>query len=359
MDLRVVLISIAFLFSCKSKIESIHPQNESITESIYASGIVKSKNQYQAFASVNGIIKNVFINQGDTVKKGTPILSIANDAQRLGKENAKLAADYSDITANQGKLNEALQNIEFSKSKLKNDSSLFYRQQYLWKQQIGSKLELEQRELAYQNSKNAYYSSILKYKDLKRLLDFNSAQAKKNLLISSKLESDYILKSEIDGIIYSFDKSKGEIVNPQTAIAIIGDANRFVLVMQVDENDIIRIKKNLVVLLSFDSYKGKVFEAKVTKINPIMNERSKTFEVEAEFIEAPVILYPNLSFEANIVVQTKENALLIPRNFTKNDSIVYLKSGIKKFVRTGLKDYQKIEILSGLSTTDELIKPKE
>ena len=103
MDIRVVLISIAFLGSCKSKVESIHPQNESITESIYASGIVKSKNQYQAYASVNGIIKNVFVNQGDTVKKGTPILSIVNDAQRLGKENAKLTAEYSDIKSNQGK----------------------------------------------------------------------------------------------------------------------------------------------------------------------------------------------------------------------------------------------------------------
>ena len=241
----------------------------------------------------------------------------------------------------------------------KNDSALFARQQYLWQKQIGSKLELEQRDLGYQNSKNAYYSSKLKYNDLKRLLDFTSSQAKKNLLISSRLEKDYTLRSEMDGIIYSFDKSKGEIVNPQTPIAIIGDANKFILEMQVDEYDIIRIKKGLLVLVSFDSYKGKVFEATVTKINPIMNERSKTFKVEAVFITAPPVLYPYLTFEANIVVQTKEKALLLPREFVKNDSIVFVKDSGKRKVRTGLKDYQKIEILSGVSTADELIKPTE
>jgi multidrug efflux pump subunit AcrA (membrane-fusion protein) len=239
-----------------------------------------------------------------------------------------------------------------------NDSTLFARQQYLWEKQIGSKLELEQRDLAYQNSKNTYYSSRLKYNDLKRLLNYNSSQAQKNLLISRRLEKDYTLRSEIDGIVYNFDKSRGEIVNPQTPIAIIGDANKFILEMQVDEYDIIRIKKGQLVLLSFDSYKGKVFEGTVTKLDPIMNEHSKTFKVEAEFIKAPKVLYPKLSFEANIVIQTREKALLIPRSFIINDSIVIKKNGKKIKVKTGLRDYQKIEILSGINESDELIKPE-
>jgi hypothetical protein len=40
------------------------------------------------------------------------------------------------------------------------------------------------------------------------------------------------------------------------------------------------------------------------------------------------------------------------------DSIATLANGDKKIVKTGLKDFQKIEILSGLSVTDEIIKPK-
>ena len=359
MNIRILFIFSVFLFSCKSQVDKIKPAVESISESIYASGVVKSKNQYQAFAVVNGIINNVFVAEGDSVKKGTPILSIANETQRLTKENAGLAAEFSDVSANQGKLNEARLSIELSGNKMKNDSALFFRQKNLWEQEIGTKVELEQRDLAYQNSKNAYYSSIVRYNDLKRQLNFTSAQSKKNLLISSKLASDFTLKSEIDGIVYSITKSRGEIVGTQTPLAIIGDAKNFILEMQVDEYDILKIRNGLPVLVTLDSYKGKVFEAVVTGINPLMNERSKTFLVEAEFIQKPGILYPNITFEANIVIQSKSKAILIPRNYLLNDSIVIKSNGDTVIVKTGLKDYQKIEIISGISAEDELINPAQ
>jgi multidrug efflux pump subunit AcrA (membrane-fusion protein) len=347
------------LFSCKDKVEKIKPTVESISESIYASGIAKSKNQYQAYATVNGIIENIFVTEGDSVKKGDPILSISNETQRLNKENAELSAQFADVNANQGKLNELKQLIDLSRNKMKNDSALYFRQKNLWKDQIGTKVELENRELAYQNSKNAYYSSIVRHDDLKRQLDFNSQQSKKNLLISSKLEGDFTLRSEIDGIVYSLPKSKGEIVGLQTPLAVIGDARNFILEMQVDEFDILKVKKGLPVLITLDSYKGRVFEAKVTKIDPLMNERSKTFMVEAEFLQKPEVLYPNITFEANIILQTKEKAILVPRNYLIGDSIIVKANGDKVPVKTGLKDYQKIEILSGISANDEIIKPTE
>ena len=356
---KLFIVLAIFMYGCKSKVEKIKPTIESISESIYASGTVKSKNQYQAFAPVNGIVEDVFVSEGDTIKKGASILSVSNEAQRLNKENAELTERFSDLNANQGKLNEAKLFVEFAKNKMKNDSTLFFKQKTLWQQQVGTGVELEQRELAFQNSKTAYYSSQVKLNDLKRQLDFTSSQSKKNLLISTKLESDYTLKSEIDGIVYSISKSKGEIVGVQTPLAVIGDANKFILEMQVDEHDILKIKKGLIVLVTLDSYKGKVFEASVTKINPLMNERSKTFLVEAEFLKQPELLYPNITFEANIVLQSKENALLIPRNFVQNDTLVFKSNGDKVLVKTGLRDYQKIEILSGISAEDELIKPTE
>lgn len=356
---KLLIIPFLFLLACKDKVEKTKPTEESISESIYASGIAKSKNQYQAFAIVNGIIENIFVTEGDSVKKGDPILSISNETQKLNKENAELAAQFADVNANQGKLNEVKQLIDLSRNKMRNDSALFFRQKNLWQDQIGTKVELENRELAYQNSKNAYYSSLVRYDDLKRQLDFNSQQSKKNLMISSKLEGDFTLRSEIDGIVYSLPKSKGEIVGLQTPLAIIGDARNFILEMQVDEFDILKIKKGLPVLITLDSYKGRVFEAKVTKIDPLMNERSKTFVVEAEFLQKPEVLYPNVTFEANIVLQTKEKALLVPRNYLIGDTMVAKANGDKVRVKTGLRDYKKIEILSGITANDELIKPTE
>lgn len=356
---KLVIVLLSFLIiSCQGKKQKITPITSSITESIYASGLIKSENQYQAFATISGTIQDIFVADGDTIKKGQPLLTIANAVQRLSKENAALQAAFSAVESNNDKVREAQLAVELSEYKMKTDSTLYFRQKALWNQQVGTKFELEQRALAYENSKTNYYSSVLKFNDLQRQINFLSKQSKTNFEISKQQESEFILKSEMDGIVYSMIKSKGDLVTPQIPLAVIGDAKHFILEMQVDEYDIFKIKKGLTVLVTLDSYKGKVFEARVTKTEPVMNTRSKTFLVEAEFTESPELLFPNISFEANIILQKKENALLIPRDYLKNDSTVLLTDGKEVHIVTGLKDYQKIEVLSGIDKNTELQKPE-
>jgi multidrug efflux pump subunit AcrA (membrane-fusion protein) len=188
-------------------------------------------------------------------------------------------------------------------------------------------------------------------------LNFASSQAQKNLDISQSLAQDFILKSQMDGLVYNLTKSKGELVNPQSPLATIGASNQFILEMQVDEYDILVVKPGLKVVVKLDSYKDQVFEAKLTRINPLMDERSKTFLVEAEFIEKPAKIYPNISFEASILIKSKQRALLIPRNYLLNDSSVVMANGDTVKVKIGLKDYQMVEIISGISIDDQLKKP--
>lgn len=355
------LVTIAvgiLLFSCGKKQETSLPTVGPITESIYASGVLKTADQYQAFVTINGIINELLVKEGDSVQVGSPLLTITNETQQFAAENAALAANFNDFKANTAKLEEAKLGIESAKNKFRVDSTLFYRQKNLWAQQIGTKVDFELKELAFQTSKSNYLSAIQRFKELKRSLEFSSSQAKKNLQISTNQAQDYTLRSKSNGIVYSLLKSKGEIVSPQTPIAIIGNFKDFVLELQVDENDILRVQQGQQVLVTLDSYKKQVFEAKVVKISEIMNERSKTFLVEAKFTKAPPKLFPNITFEANILLSKKENALLIPRNYLKNDSIVTLASGEERVVKVGLKDFQKAEILAGLKATDEMVKPK-
>jgi hypothetical protein len=89
-----------------------------------------------------------------------------------------------------------------------------------------------------------------------------------------------------------------------------------------------------------------------------MNERNKTFLIEAEFTKAPEKLFPNVTFEANIILQSKQNVLILPRNYIKNDSIITLVDGSKRVVKLGLTDFQKAEIISGLTAKDQVIKPE-
>ena len=346
-----------FIGSCKNSGEQTKPIEEKITESVYASGIIKSNNQYQVFSSVNGIITHVFVSEGDLVNKGQKLFRLKDVTARLSTESAQITAEYSSINANRDKLNQLKIDIEVAKDKMENDASLLARQKNLWEQGIGSRNELDQRELAATVAAKAYNAAKLRYNDMVKQLSLQEKQSRKNLQISNVNTGDFIINSQVNGKVYSVLKENGEMVNTQSPVAIIGDASGFIIELQVDEYDITRVNVGQKILLSMDSYKGEVFDAVVTKIDPIMNEQTKSFKVEAAFVNPPPTLYPNLTTEANIIIKVKEKALTIPRSYLVDDSYVILANDEKRKVLIGMKDYQKVEIVNGLTKNDVILKP--
>jgi multidrug efflux pump subunit AcrA (membrane-fusion protein) len=159
--------------------------------------------------------------------------------------------------------------------------------------------------------------------------------------------------------LYDILVDEGSLVTTQTPLAIIGKANSFVLELEVDENDMVRVALGQKALVTMDSYKGDVFEAYVDKIVPIMDVRSRTFKIEAHFIKAPPKLYPNLTAEANIIIQTKKNTITIPRSYLIDSGYVIVNNNEKRKVKIGLSDYQKVEILEGLEKDETIYLPKQ
>lgn len=358
MRLYALLAFLVIIQSCRQKQEKTTVLVQNITESVYASGVVKARNQYEVYSSVNGIVKDILVTEGDIVKPGQPVIQLVNETSRITAENARIAAEYSSFNANRDKLYELKINIDLARTKMQTDSSLLQRQRNLWTQEIGTRNELEQRELAYKNSMTAYRSAMLRYQDLERQIAFSSKQTGKSLEISSTLLEDYTIKSKIPGKVYSILKEKGEMVSVQMPVAIIGDASAFYLELQVDEFDISRMKIGQQVMVSMDSYKGQSFEARIEKIDPLMNERSRSFKVEASFVTAPPILFPNLTAESNIVIQVKQNAVIIPVNYLIGDSMVIMENREERKVVTGVKDYKFTEIVSGLKKDEVILKPE-
>ena len=360
MMLRYALsvFSLFMLASCGQKQEYTQPVIEKITESVYASGYLKSNEQYQVFAKVNGLLQKIWVKKGDVVKKGQLIFTLSNEVSKLNVANAQLNAVNADYYANLDKLRELDLAIEVSMKKLGNDQLLLERQRTLWAEQIGTKFELEQRELSYANSKATYESAKLRYNELKKQLRFSSKQSKHNLSISRSMLDDYNVRSEVNGMVCSIEKEQGEMVSPQAPLAILGSAQHFTIILQVDENDIVKVAPGKKVFITMDSYKGQVFEAVVDHVNPLMNERSRTFEVEATFVKVPEIVYPNLTLEANIIMQSKDNAMTIPRKYLVDDTYVMMSESKRKLVKVGLKDYQKVEILQGLNKDDKIMLPR-
>jgi HlyD family secretion protein len=355
LSFKVILLAVLFA-SCGNKETPIHPIVEKISSSVYASGIVKSRYQYEVYSKTNGLLAEILVKEGEVVTKGQAILKLANQAQALSYENAQLLANYSSGGSNQEKIRQAETELEVAKLKMENDASLFDRQKKLWANEIGTKNELDQREIATKNSTALFHASKLKLNDLKKQINFQSKQTNKNAEISSSSLNDYIIKSEVNGKLYSLNKEIGEMVTSQMPIAVIGDAQEFYVELQVDEYDIAKLKKGQKVMISMDSYKGKAFEAVVENIYPLMNQKLKSFKIDAVFTSQPDHLFPNLSAQANIIIEVKEKAITIPRNYLIDNEYVYLATKEKRKVKVGLLDYEKVEILSGITVNDALVK---
>lgn len=346
-------------YSCKNKTTSIQPEIKDLTVSVYASGTIKSKNQYQVFSKVSGIVQKIFVKEGDEVKKGDVLFQLNADNVKLNTENARLAANNAEIINNRNKLEDLQNTIALARKKLTNDSLILIRQKKLWANHIGSEVDLEQKELNFDNSKTNLESALYRYEDLQKQLNLAARQSKNNFNISKILENDLLIRSEIDGKVYSILKEQNELVTSQTPVAIVGDASSFIIDLSIDEHDIVSIATGQQVIIRMDSYKDKVYEAKITSVDPIMNERTRTFRAEAIFVTAPETLYPGLSAEGNIIINTKQNGLIIPRNYLINDSTVLLESGEIQKVKTGLEDYDYVEIIDGLSNSSKIMLPKK
>jgi len=348
---------ILLLASCKESKDVIHPQERSITHSVYASGIVVSKNQYQVFATTTGILERILVEEGDSVRTGQVIAQVSNDVAALNRDNAALASDYASVQNNADKLEELKIAIQLAALKRADDSLMVLRQQRLQQQGVGSMVELEQKSLAAANSRTAHINAILRYSQLAKQLRFSSKQAALNKRISSIATDDSRVLSEVDGTVFAVLKKRGEAINPQSPIAILGSDSAFTLELQVDEYDIASVHVGQVAYVTMDSYRDSVYKTVVTRIYPMMNSRTKSFTVEAQFVDAPPQLFANLSVEANIVLQTKDKALIIPRTYVSKDGYVKLSDGTMKKVVLGVRDYQMVEVIQGLATTDALVKP--
>ncbi len=354
----MLLVFISML-SCKQEEQAILPKKSTITESVYASGHIRAKNQYNVYASANGTVAEVLVSEGDSVVPGTPLFKIHNASADINRQQARLSMELNDIKAAENRLRDLELTAEAAELKMMNDSLLYVRQASLWSKQIGSKVELEQKKLAYENSKKIYQGSKLKLLELRRQLDIIYRQSETNVRLSEIQASEFIVKSQVKGRIYAIAVEQGEYASVQQPLAVIGSSAEFMLEMKIDENDIAVLKAGQKVFVSMDSYKGKTYEAVLSRVLPLMNEKSKSFTAEAVFVNFPDVLYPNLTFEANILIRTKENVLTVPRNYLSEDSRLYLKNGEILKVTSGLKDYQKIEITSGLKGNEALILPKK
>ena len=346
--------------SCSNLEEKIQPTEKTLLESVYSSVIIQPDSMYQVFAVVNGILDNNLVSEGDLVVKNQPLLQIINTAPQLNLANAKLSLELAENNyKGKAALLETLKDeIEAALLTYKSDSINYRRQLNLWKNKIGSNADFDAKKLKYQLSKTKVNLLKNKYIQTKNQLNTSLKQAKNKYKTAKINSKDFTVRSKINGKVYELIKEPGEIVNTQEPLVLVGSKNSFIIEMLIDEVDIIKITKEMQVIINLEAYNEKVFTGIVTKIYPKKDERNQTFKVEAVFENMPKKLYPGLSGEANIIIQKKEKVLTIPKDYITNTNEVKTENGYVK-VELGIQNMEFVEILSGITKDTYLYKSKE
>ncbi|HLP12511.1 MAG TPA: efflux RND transporter periplasmic adaptor subunit [Flavobacteriales bacterium] len=356
-------LSLVWLYGCGSKTTTINPEYKEVTEAVYASGNIYPENEYKVYANADGILLNAFVAEGDSLRTNQVMFHIENEVQDIRSKNA--GEIYSTAVENYGENSPALREMKLAlqtaKTKLSNDSLNYMRYKSLAEKNATSQSELDRMKLTYTSSKNDYDMKKSAIQKMRNQLFVELQNAETNYKSSSIDNSNFNVKSFINGMVYEVYKKKGESIRRGEPIALIGDAHKVYAKLVVDELDIARIKHGQKVLIRVDYDKEKIYHASVSKIYPKLTKEDQSFRVDAVFVdEQPPVLY-GLTLEANIVISEKTKTLTIPKSaIMDGDSVLVLENGEekKRKIKRGIENLELAEVLSGLTDKSEIVVKK-
>jgi multidrug efflux pump subunit AcrA (membrane-fusion protein) len=358
----LVICILLILNGCTSKDEKINPSVKPLLETVYASGFVKAKDEYQVFADGEGYILRKHIEEGDEVKVGDLLYTLSTRQGQARSEIAKQNLQYARRTMDLQSpvLNELKAALASAKTKKDFDSVNYVRYLSLWNQRAVAKIELDKMKLTFDNAKNEYELIVNRYQ--KALLDVenNLFNAKQQVTIADEDADKNQIRSMLEGRVFSLNKEKGEWVRRGESVAIIGQANSFFLTLQIDEIDINKVKVGQNILVKADAFPDKIFKARLAKIYPLVDVRQQALQVDAELIDALPQSFSGLTVEANIIIRENAKALTVPTQAILPDDSVWVEEKgkpLKKKVQTGIRTFDEVEIVNGVdSQTVVLIK---
>ena len=204
--------------------------------------------------------------------------------------------------------------------------------------------------------------------------------AKQKLDSAEENYEKYTITSPIDGIVITKNYKVGDKIgnnsgqsNSSTSLATLYDMSEYNFKMSIDETDIVQIKTGQKVEVSADAFNDKTFQGEVTKISL---ESSVSNGVSAYPVtvtmENTEDLLPGMNVDAEIIIDSAENALVIPadalmrgnRVYVKDDSVTEAQGAVPKGfravkVQTGLVNDEKVEILSDELSEGDVVYVQE
>ncbi|OGU57779.1 MAG: hypothetical protein A2X64_05820 [Ignavibacteria bacterium GWF2_33_9] len=377
----IVVIGIIAAFAMNQKGEKpIEVQTEkvgkrTITQTVDAVGKIEAETEVKVSPETSGEVIYVGVEEGDTVKSGQLLIRIKPDIVETMLEQYKSSVDASkmDVESAKEKMNQA-------QTELKRAQDLF-RDKYISQQEFDNYNSTYQQLVAnYKSSLARLGQAVASYRQIQRNADRTTIYASMN------------------GVITSKNVEKGEtVLGTQqfqgTEMLIISDLSVMNAVVEVDENDIVLIKKGDTANIEIDAipdvnFKGVVIEIGHSAIvtSAATQDQATNFKVKVRLINPNPKLRPGMTCNAVITTLTKYDVISVPlqsvtirretnlqeegRGIKKVDKdeakglkektplVVFLKDKDKSkmvSVQTGISDEGYIEITDGLKVGQEVI----
>ncbi|MBX7242952.1 MAG: efflux RND transporter periplasmic adaptor subunit [Bacteroidia bacterium] len=345
----------------KCKEEQIYsPTYMKVVEAVYASGKVIPSDEVKIFSTGEGVIVAKNIIEGDEVAGGAVLFKVAeNELETVIRQTKiKNAEEMYQITRNNYSDNSAAfaeieAGISAARIKIANDSLNYIRFKTLYDKEAATKAELEKAETAYKLSRSELDAQYKKSERLKNQLYTDMKNAEGQVRTSKVDNRNFEIKSPSSGKVFSLYKEQGEAVKKNEVVAVIGKANQWILQLLIDEQDLHKIKTGQDVVVNLELMKDKVFHARIVKIYPSLNTEQQSVRVDAQFTDSPLPdLVANASVEANIILNEKDHALVIPKILLVGEDSVNIRDGEKNKrikITKGIENLDYIEVLSGVT----------
>jgi multidrug efflux pump subunit AcrA (membrane-fusion protein) len=361
--LTILFFVFIIVSGCKEN-PSVHPVRKNIVETVYASGTIIPTNEYTVYSLANGTIVEKKATEGDSVSKGSVLYLVRNDAVKARAEAAEQAYQTSvgNLGANSPIIADLKLTMQNAEAKFHNDSLEYIRAKSLLESNAIAKSQFDQISNAYTISRNQRQSAEERYHSALRDLKLAASNSKSQLATARNDLDNYSIASDASGFVFQTLKEEGEAVRVGEPVALLGEKDRRTIKLAVDQQDIDKIRNGQKVLLKTDITGSKIYEAKVVKVYWVMNPADQTFRVDAEFTGEAPTGFVHGSVEANIVIQKKENALIIPRTYLLGgDSVLTHFSGkdVRVAVKPGILTLDDAEIDSGIDEKTEIVLPSQ
>ena len=354
----MIFITIGMLFSSCGKKDPITPEIIDITDTVFGSGYITFSDEYWVTANTDGFILKSYIKEGDKVSKNQSLFQLSSEVQKLHTTNAKVNYQDALINANPNspQLLQLKNQIAYAEKTLNLDKKNYKRYAKLVETEAVSLSEYEKIKLQFENS--TFNLEILKktLTDLENKLQLQVENTKNQMDIQNQYFGDYLITSVLEGIVLEILKNTGEQAKRGELLARIG-AGKLVTKLYISEEDINLIKLSQDVVLSLNTDTKKIYKAVVLKIYPAFDEKEQSFVIEVEFTEDLPKLYSGTQVQANIIIEERKNALVIPSNYLLNDNKVLLENGDEVQIEIGVKNNEWVEIISGIDEHTIIINP--